>query len=74
MDRVAAEIAQKIGVLLENKDIDPRPRQEVSQRHSGRAAASDATAALQFSQVTKSRLPSLGPPTPHQPKRSTLSP
>ena len=48
MDRVAAEIAQKIGVLLENKDIDSRPRQEVSEHHPGRAAASYATAALQF--------------------------
>src|SRR5215831_3251111 len=44
MNRVAAEIPQKIGVLLQNQDFDSSPRQKVSQHHPGRAAASDTTA------------------------------
>jgi len=46
MDRVAAEVAQKVSVLLQDEDLDSGPRQQKSQHHSGRATAYDATAEL----------------------------
>ena len=48
MNRVTSEVAQEVSVFLQKQDVDSRPRQEVSQRHTGRAAASDNDAALQF--------------------------
>jgi hypothetical protein len=43
MYRVAAEVAQEIGVLFEHENIDSGARQQQSQHHPGRAAARDAT-------------------------------
>jgi hypothetical protein len=43
MNRVAAEVAQKIGVLLQHHDLDTGARQEVAEHHPGRAAAHHAT-------------------------------
>ena len=43
VDRVAAEIAQKIAVLLEDDHLDPGAGQQEAQHHSGRTAAGDRT-------------------------------
>ena len=42
MNRVAAKIAEKIGVFLQHHDIDAGARQQKSQHHSGGAAAGNA--------------------------------
>ena len=42
VDRVAPEVAEKVGVLLQHDDVDPGPREQESQDHSGRASAGDA--------------------------------
>jgi hypothetical protein len=42
VNRVAAEVAQEVGVLLEHDDVGPGTRQQQPERHSGRAAARDA--------------------------------
>ena len=42
MDRVAAEIAQEIAVLLQHDDIDAGARQQEAEHHPGRPAAGDA--------------------------------
>jgi hypothetical protein len=42
MDGVTAKIAQKIGVLLDHKDIHSRPSQQETEHHSGRPTAHDA--------------------------------
>ena len=42
MNRVAAEIAKEIGVLLQHHDPDAGARQQESEHHSGGAAAGDA--------------------------------
>ena len=39
MDRVAAKVAEEIGVFLENDDVDAGPCQEKAEHHAGRAAA-----------------------------------
>ncbi len=44
MDRVAAEIAQEVRVLLEHDHIDARAREQEAEHHSGGAAADDAAA------------------------------
>jgi hypothetical protein len=44
MDRVAAEVAQEIGVFFEHEDVHARPRQQETQHHSGAAASGDAAA------------------------------
>ena len=40
MDGVAAEVAEEIGVLLEDEDANAGTRQEQSQHHAGGTAAS----------------------------------
>jgi hypothetical protein len=45
MNCVATEVAQKVGVLLKNQDLDSSPRQQVPQHHPRWAAAHDTTAA-----------------------------
>ena len=45
MDRVAAEIAQEVGVLLEHDHVDAGARQKEAQHHAGGSAADDAAAA-----------------------------
>ena len=42
MNRVAAEIAEEIGVLLQHHDMNAGARQQESEHHSGGAAAGDA--------------------------------
>src|SRR4029077_4069894 len=44
MNRVAAEIAQEVGVLLQCRDIDAGSREEKSQHHPGGPAAHNAAA------------------------------
>ena len=42
MNRVAAEIAEEIGVLLQHHDMNAGARQQESEHHPGGAAAGDA--------------------------------
>ena len=42
MNRVAAKVAEEIGVLLEHRHVDAGAGQQESQHHSRRAAAGDA--------------------------------
>jgi len=44
MDRVAAEIAQEIGVLLQHHDVDTAAREQEAEHHAGRSASHDAAA------------------------------
>ena len=39
---VAAEVPEEVSVLLQDHDVDPRPRQQEAQHHPGRTAARDA--------------------------------
>jgi hypothetical protein len=39
VDRVAAEVAQEVGMLLEDDDVCPRARQEQAEHHPGGTAA-----------------------------------
>ena len=43
MDRVAAEVAQEVGVLLEHEDLDACVGEEQPEHHPGRPSAGDAT-------------------------------
>ncbi len=45
MNRVAAEIAQEIGVLLQHDHLNASVRQELAEREPSRSAADDATLA-----------------------------
>ncbi len=47
MDGVATEIAQEIGMFLENDDRDVRACQKIPQDHAGRATPGDATACFE---------------------------
>ena len=42
MNRVAAEIAEEVGVLLQHDHVDAGAREQKSQHHPGGAAAGDA--------------------------------
>ena len=42
VDRVAAEVAQEVGVLLEHDDLDAGAREQQAEHHAGRPAAGDA--------------------------------
>ena len=42
MNRVAAEIAEEIGVLLQHHDLNAGARQQESEHHAGGTAAGDA--------------------------------
>ncbi len=42
MDRVAAKIAQEVGVLFQHHDVDPGPRQQEAEHHARRPAADNA--------------------------------
>ncbi len=46
MDRVAAEIAEEVGVLLQHDDVDAGARQQVSEHHAGGSAAGDGAGDL----------------------------
>ena len=48
MDRVAAEIAQKILMLLQHDHLDAGAREQEAQHHAGRPAAGDATGCLDW--------------------------
>ena len=51
MDRVAAKIAQEVGVLFEHKDVDPRAGEQKPQHHAGGATAGDAAARFHACQL-----------------------
>ena len=61
MDRVAAKVAQEIGVLLEHHDVDAGARQQKSQHHPRRPAAGDA-ATCGNRRIAQGRLPIAGAP------------
>ena len=42
MNRIATKVAQKIGVLLKNRDLDARAREQKAEHHAGRPSAYDA--------------------------------
>jgi hypothetical protein len=42
MDRVAAEVAQEVRVLLQDHDMDAHARQQEAEHHAGRPTANDA--------------------------------
>ena len=44
MNRVAPEVAQEIGMLFENDNIDSGSCEQESQHHTGRSAADDTAA------------------------------
>ena len=44
VNRVAAEVAQEVGVLFEDQDVDAGPGQQKSKHHPGGPAADDAAA------------------------------
>jgi len=46
MDRIAAKIAQEIAMLLDDGDIDPRPRQKQTEHHARRPTADDGNRGL----------------------------
>src|ERR1700676_55409 len=46
MDRVAAKIAQKIGVLFQNQNFHTRAGEQKTEQHAGWPATDDATAGL----------------------------
>ena len=50
MDRVAAEVAKEIGVLLQHDDVEAGAREQVAEHDAGRPAARDAALAPYFSQ------------------------
>ena len=47
MDRVAAKVAQEVGVLLQHHDVDAGARQQEAEHHAGRPAADDAAARVE---------------------------
>jgi len=51
VNRVAAKIAQKIGMLFKNNDLDAHPGQQEAQHHAGRSAAGDATVCFQRARI-----------------------
>ena len=55
MDRVAAKVAEEIGVLLQHDHVDAGARQQEARHHAGRPAARDhARAVERFGQGTPS--------------------
>jgi hypothetical protein len=48
MNSITPEVAQEIGMLLQNQDVDSGPCQQIGQHYAGGTAASDTTAGLQF--------------------------
>jgi hypothetical protein len=47
MDRVAAEVAQEVGVFLQNGDVYASAGKQKTEHQAGGSAAGDATAGLQ---------------------------
>ena len=48
MDGVAAEVAEEIGVLLEDNDVNRHPRKKKAQHHARWSASNDAAARPQY--------------------------
>ena len=46
MDRVAAEITQKVRVFFENENVDALARKKEAQHYAGGATSSDTTASV----------------------------
>src|SRR5690349_8591561 len=44
VDRIATEVAQEIGMLIEHENRDPGSREQKAQHHTGGAPAGDAAA------------------------------
>src|SRR5258707_1039416 len=53
VNRIAAKVAQKIGMLLKHDDLDARARQQKSKHHARRPTAHDATASIHFRRPRK---------------------
>jgi hypothetical protein len=51
MDRVAAKIAQEVGMFLEHDDVNAGARQQEPEHHAGRPAARDAAACPERAQA-----------------------
>ena len=47
VDRVAAKVAQEVGVFLEHDHVDTGPREQVAEHHPGGPATGDAAARAQ---------------------------
>src|SRR5436305_1236320 len=63
MDRVAAEIAQEIGVLFQYDDVDTGACQQIAADHAGGSTACDDTAGgkrLQASPLANTSLSAIG--------------
>src|SRR4051812_15556784 len=46
MDRVAAEVAQEVGMLFQHDDVDAGAPQQKAEHHAGRTTAHDAAGGL----------------------------
>ena len=55
MEVVAAEVAEKVGVLLQDQNLHSRPRQQVTQHHPGWTAACDTASHRQSSEHRSTR-------------------
>jgi hypothetical protein len=56
MDGVAAEVAQKVGVLLQHRHADAGTRQQKAEHHAGRAAADNAAGGLDRNRIHRGAL------------------
>ena len=66
VDRIAAEVAQEIGMLFENENRDPGSGEQKAQHHTGGAPAGDAAANRNLAD------PSRHPRLPHPLRRITM--
>ncbi|GLE56971.1 hypothetical protein NJBCHELONAE_22790 [Mycobacteroides chelonae] len=57
MHGIPAEITQKVGVLFQDDDVDPRPRQQECMHQPGGAAAGNAHLSLQNLRHTRDATP-----------------
>ncbi len=48
MDGVTTEVAQEVGMLLENHDVDSRACEQKSKHHAGWTTACDTATEIQF--------------------------
>ncbi len=55
MDRVAAEVAQEVGVLLEHDHASAGAGEQQAEHHAGRAAADDAAIGLDVAGIGRRR-------------------
>src|SRR5262249_22999330 len=53
VDRVAAEVAEEVPVLLEHDGTDTRPREQIPEHHPGRAPADDARLGVRAASIAR---------------------